>query len=49
MGKAFKELNIPREEIVVTTKLFKLGDGPNSGFLSRKHIVEGLRNSLKRL
>lgn len=49
MGKAFKELKIPREEIVVTTKLFKLGDGPNDGFLSRKHIVEGLRNSLKRL
>ncbi|CDW91092.1 aldo keto reductase family protein [Stylonychia lemnae] len=49
MGKAFKELNLPREELVVTTKLFKLGDGPNDGFLSRKHIQEGLKNSIKRL
>eukprot|EP00347_Sterkiella_histriomuscorum_P006071 403354181 len=49
MGRAFKELKIPREHIIVTTKLFKLGDGPNDGFLSRKHINEGMKNSLKRL
>ena len=49
MGKAIKELNIPREQIVVTTKLFKLGDGPNDGFLSKKHLFEGIKNSLKRL
>lgn len=49
MGKALKELNVPREEIVVSTKIFKCGDGVNDQILSRKHIIEGLRNSLKRL
>ena len=48
-GKIIKELNIPREKIVVSTKLFKIGDDPNDGFLSRKHICEGIKNSLKRL
>ena len=48
-GKTIKELNIPREKIVVTTKIFKIGDDPNDSFLSRKHIREGLKNSLKRL
>ena len=48
-GKVIKELNIPREKIVVSTKLFKIGSDPNDSFLSRKHIREGLKNSLKRL
>lgn len=46
LGQAFKELDIPRCNIVVSTKLF-FGDHPgaslNSRGLSRKHIVEGLR------
>lgn len=49
MGKAFKELNLKREDLVVSTKLFKIGDKPNDLFLSRKHIIEGINNSLKRL
>jgi len=55
MGNAFKELKVKREEIVVTTKLFFLGVGQkglagiNSKGLSRKHVIEGLKNSLKRL
>ena len=49
MGKAIKELGFKREEIVVSTKLFKVGLGVNDTFLSRKHIVEGIKNSLKRL
>ena len=49
LGKALKELNVPREKIVVTTKIFRIGNDPNDSFLSRKHIVEGLNNSLKRL
>ena len=49
LGRVFKELNVKREDIVVTTKIFKIGDGVNDGFLSRKHIIEGLTNSLKRL
>ena len=48
-GKAIKELNIPREKIVVSTKLFKIGFDPNDGCLSRKHICEAIKNSLKRL
>jgi aryl-alcohol dehydrogenase-like predicted oxidoreductase len=49
MGRAFKELNLKREELVVSTKIFKVGPGVNDCFLSRKHIIEGLNNSLKRL
>jgi len=53
MGRSFKELDLPREEIVVTTKLWKgtpdLNTNPTRGFLSKKHIIEGLRNSLTRL
>lgn len=49
MGRAIKELGYKREDIVVSTKLFKIGNGPNDSFLSRKHIIEGLTNSLKRL
>ncbi|CDW80076.1 aldo keto reductase family protein [Stylonychia lemnae] len=49
MGRAFKELNVRREDIVVSTKLWRVGDGVNDMFLSRKHLVEGMNNSLKRL
>ena len=49
MGRAFKELGLKREELVVSTKIFKSGPGVNDTFLSRKHIIEGLNNSLKRL
>ena len=49
MGKALKELAFKREEIVVSTKLFKVGPGVNDCFLSRKHVIEGIQNSLKRL
>lgn len=49
LGKALKKLNVPRESLVISTKIFKVGLGVNDGFLSRKHIIEGLRNSLKRL
>jgi len=49
MGQAFKELNLPREQLVVSTKLFWGGKGPNDVGLSRKHIIEGAKNSLKRL
>jgi aryl-alcohol dehydrogenase-like predicted oxidoreductase len=49
MGRAFKELNVRRESIVVSTKIYKIGPGVNDSMGSRKHIVEGLQNSLKRL
>src|SRR5688572_9508369 len=51
MGRAFKELAFKREDIVVSTKIYKCkcGPGVNDLFLSRKHIIEGTKNSLKRL
>ncbi|KAL2159357.1 hypothetical protein VTH06DRAFT_2360 [Thermothelomyces fergusii] len=51
MGKALQELGWPRDEYVLTTKIF-FGTGrkePNTRGLSRKHIIEGLKASLKRL
>ncbi|KAF2103725.1 Aldo/keto reductase [Rhizodiscina lignyota] len=51
MGNALKELNWPRDEYVLTTKVF-FGTGrkePNTRGLSRKHVVEGLKSSLERL
>ena len=49
LGKAFTELNVPRDKIVVSTKIFKNGNDPNDTFQSRKHIIEGIKQSLKRL
>ncbi|KAI1101344.1 Aldo/keto reductase [Jackrogersella minutella] len=51
MGQALKELGWPRDEYVLTTKVF-FGTGrkePNTRGLSRKHVVEGLKSSLERL
>ncbi len=47
MGKALKELR--RESLVISSKVFWGGDGPNDKGLSRKHIAEACRNSLKRM
>ena len=49
LGKALKQLNVQREKVVISTKIFRCGGDPNDSFLSRKHIIEGIRNSLKRL
>ncbi len=40
---------VRREDIVVATKLFWGGEGPNRTGLSRKHLTEGIDGSLKRL
>src|SRR5580700_1465184 len=47
MGKAIKDFH--REELVISTKIFWGGNGPNDTGLSRKHLIEGTKNSLKRL
>jgi aryl-alcohol dehydrogenase (NADP+) len=48
-GRLLKEF-ASREEIVLATKVyFPIGKGPNGGGLSRKHIMEGIDNSLHRL
>lgn len=49
MGGAIKKLGWKREDIVVSSKVFWGGDGPNDVGLSRKHIHEACRNSLARL
>ncbi len=38
-----------RESLVLSTKVFWGGEGPNDSGLSRKHIVEGFHQELKRL
>jgi voltage-dependent potassium channel beta subunit len=47
MGRAIKEFR--REDLVVSTKIFWGGNGPNDTGLSRKHLIEGTKNSLRRL
>ena len=49
MGNVIKKLGWRRESIVVSSKVFWGGEGPNDVGLSRKHVLEGCRNSLKRL
>lgn len=52
MGRAFKELELPREELIVSTKLFRSSldvNKPNAVLLSRKHILEATKNCLARL
>ncbi|KAG6813710.1 hypothetical protein H0H92_008118 [Tricholoma furcatifolium] len=51
MGRVIKELGLRRTDLVITTKLFwgtRKGSPNNSG-LSRKHIIEGTKESLERL
>ncbi|MCA9902465.1 MAG: aldo/keto reductase [Anaerolineae bacterium] len=48
VGKWLKSQN--REQFVIATKVrFGMGDGPNEVGLSRKHIMDGVENSLRRL
>nr|WGM49230.1 aldehyde reductase [Boreostereum vibrans] len=67
LGKAIKQLGLPREEIVVMTKvyfisgrtpteplIFSISEGEKKGYvnqrgLSRKHIFDSVKASLKRL
>jgi len=48
MGKAIKDL--PREALVISSKVFsQTMPGPNGRGLSRKHVIESVHASLKRL
>ncbi|KAI8384682.1 NADP-dependent oxidoreductase domain-containing protein [Radiomyces spectabilis] len=49
MGLALKRHNWRRSDYVIATKIFWGGKGPNDRGLSRKHIIEGLTASLRRL
>ena len=49
-GQALKNLKIPRENVVVATKVFgEMGKGPNSRGATRHHILDGVKASLRRL
>ncbi|MCK0754064.1 aldo/keto reductase [Chromohalobacter japonicus] len=50
IGQALKNLDVPRDEIVVASKVFgETGKGVNARGMSRYHIMEGIKASLKRL
>jgi aryl-alcohol dehydrogenase (NADP+) len=50
LGRALRELAIPREQVVVATKVFNpMGKSPNEKGLSAKHIRHAIDASLKRL
>jgi voltage-dependent potassium channel beta subunit len=48
MGNAIKKAGWRREDLVVSTKIFWGGKGPNDTGLSHKHVIEGVNNALKR-
>ena len=49
-GQALRNLKLPRENIVVASKVFSdMGAGPNQRGLSRSHILDAVKASLRRL
>lgn len=48
MGRVLKETKWRRESLVLSSKIFFGGDGPNDSGLSHKHVIEGVHNALKR-
>lgn len=49
MGNVIQKAGWNRSDLVISTKIFWGGDGPNQTGLSRKHLMEGVNASLKRL
>ena len=49
MGNILKKTGWKRTDLIISTKLFWGGSGPNDTGLSRKHILEGTDAALKRL
>ncbi len=49
LGRALRDF-ARRDEVVIATKVFsRMGDSPNQGGLSRKHILHAIDDSLRRL
>jgi voltage-dependent potassium channel beta subunit len=48
MGRVLKKMGWRREGLVLSTKIFWGGDGPNDQGLSHKHVLEGFHAALKR-
>jgi len=49
MGQVIKRAGWKRSDLVISTKDFWGGQGPNDRGLSRKHVLEGVNASLERL
>jgi len=49
MGNVIKKIGWKRSDLVISTKIFWGGKGPNDRGLSYKHIIEGTNAALKRL
>ena len=49
MGNVIKKAGWKRTDIIISSKVFNGGEGPNDRGLSRKHVYEACRRSLKRL
>jgi aryl-alcohol dehydrogenase-like predicted oxidoreductase len=50
LGNLLRSLGVQRETVVVATKVFhEMSDDPNAGGLSRKHILDSIDASLRRL
>ena len=49
IGNVLQRVGWRRESLVLSTKIFWGGDGPNDRGLSHKHIIEGMHAALKRL
>ena len=49
MGNVIKKVGWKRSDLIISTKIFWGGEGPNDRGLSRKHIMEGIHASLRRL
>ena len=48
MGRVLKDVAWRRESLVLSTKIFWGGDGPNDKGLSHKRVMEGFHGALKR-
>ncbi len=49
MGNVLKRAGWKRADLIISTKIFWGGKGPNQSGLSRKHILQGTRAALQRL
>jgi len=49
MGQVLRRAGWKRSDLVISTKVFWGGQGPNDRGLSRKHVIEGANASLERL
>lgn len=49
MGNILKRMGWKRQDLIISTKIFWGGQGPNRMGLSRKHVIEGANAALARL